>query len=126
MVVAVGVNLRPAMAADPENPLAMQRMGAVVEYMGLYREVLGLVADFDEIASSRSASAMAALLGLEEHFGKDKAKTIAFLEKLLPKVDDRAVQRAIRVKLADLYKDTGQAEKGIKQLERLILDDPGA
>ena len=126
LAVAVGLNLRPAMAADADGKPGMQHVEAYSEYIGLYRDALALVSDFDQIASSRSASAMSALMNVEDHFGKDKVKTIAFLERLLPKVDDRAVQRAIRIKLADLYKDSGQSDKAINQLEHLILDDPGA
>ena len=122
MTLAVSVNLAPALAADRnEHP----EMAKIVEFIGLYRSVLDVVSGVDEIASSPSASAVAAIFGVDDHFKKDKAKSIAFLEQLLPKVKDQTVQRAIRMKLGDLYKDTGQTDKSVKQLESLILNQPG-
>jgi len=122
MTLAVSVNLAPALAGPRDNEPDME---TITEFVGLYRNMLGLMTDFDTIASSPSASASMAVMGVEDHFQKDKAKAIKFLEKVRHDVDDKTVQRAICIKLADLYKDTGQTDKSVKQLESLILNQPG-
>ncbi|MCX5660372.1 MAG: tetratricopeptide repeat protein [Planctomycetota bacterium] len=113
--------LVPAYAQDNAgggNPAAFHQ----IELMS---KLLGVVGEFTKIADSPSASGVAATMGIDDHF-KNPAEAIAFLEKVLPQVKDAPVQRAIRVKLADLYKKSGQHEKALEQLERLMTNRPGA
>lgn len=94
------------------------RMAAELE---LFRTVLALVEDMDELANSRTGAATMALVGVEDHFS-DPRQTIDFLEGLLAKSDDPAVQRVIRIKLIDLYKNTGAPEKSRAQIRSLVLE----
>ncbi len=107
--------LAPAPAfANPE----VARMAAEVE---LFRTVIGMVHDMDELANSRTGAATMALVGVEDHFS-DPRETIEFLEELLAKAGDPAVQRVIRIKLIDLYKNTGAPEKARAQIRSLALE----
>jgi len=90
----------------------------------LLRDLIGLIDDVNKIASSPSASGVAAVMSVKDQI-KSNEDTIAYLERLLPQTSDPAVQRAIRIQLADLYKNTGQREKALAHLERLITNRPG-
>lgn len=91
----------------------------------LYRELLGLVIDFSEIASDPVRSAVAAVMSIEEHVEADPAALIQFLEKQLAEVKDPAVQRAIHMKLAEFYAWEDEPGKALENLERLIQNKPG-
>ena len=54
--------------------------------------------------------------------GADAA--IAYFTKVLPQVKNEAVQRAIRVQLADLYKAAGQGDKALEQYEAMMTSAP--
>lgn len=109
--------LMPAQAQEAQNPMMQQ--------IALMSRLLNLVGDFTKIAESPSAAGIAATMALDDHF-KTPAEAIAFLERVLPQAKDPAVQRAIRIKLADLYKKSAQPQKAVEQLERLITGQPGA
>lgn len=91
----------------------------------LMRDLLGLIDDVNKIAASPSMSGVMAVMGAKDQL-KNNEEAIAFLEKLLPQVNDPVVQRAIRIQLSDYYKNTGQRDKAIQQLERLIVNRPAA
>jgi hypothetical protein len=105
-----------------------QTAGAVEGPMGqirLMRELLSLIDDVRKVTDSPSASGVAAVMGVKDQMQSPQA-AIDFLERTLPQVQDPSVQRAIRIQLGDLYKNTGQKDKALAQSERLIIGKPGA
>jgi hypothetical protein len=48
---------------------------------------------------------------------------IEYFNKLLPEVKTPAVQRAIRLQLADLYKSAGKHEEALEQLKQIMVAD---
>jgi len=119
LAAAVGLAVyvsRPALAQD----------GAGHPPIALFRDLLGLIKQFDEVASSSSAAGIAAVMGTEDHFKGKPEERAKYLEGLLPKVEDKAVQRTIRITLADTYKKMGKSEKALDHLEKVIIGKPGA
>ncbi|MAE67963.1 MAG: hypothetical protein CMJ18_27225 [Phycisphaeraceae bacterium] len=117
--VTLGVVFVRAATARAES-LEEQQANLMVSHINLYRNMLGLIQDFRAIAEDASASGVTAVLSVEDHLPR-KADQVAFMERMLPNAKDEVIRRAIRIKLAELYKDTdAPAEKGIAQLEALI------
>jgi len=99
------------MAADP--------MGQI----GMFRNLIGLIHDMARVAEDPTAAGVAAVYGIEDHLGKGE-RSIAFLEDVLADTKNPAIKRAVRLKLSDLYKHTGNTEKAVEQLRLLIVSDP--
>lgn len=118
LVLTPAAFLVPAYGQDGAPPQMLQQID-------LLTRLLTLVGDFTKIVESPAGAGVTATMSLDDHF-KAPAEAIAFLEKVLPNVKEVPVQRAIRIKLADLYKKTGQHEKAIEQLERLMTGRTGA
>ena len=69
---------------------------------------------------------IAAVIGAGEILkprGTDAA--IEYFTKLLPEAKNPAVQRAIRVQLAELYKQAGKQDEALEQLRELIVTTTG-
>lgn len=113
--LAIYVN-RPALAQDAAGhpPIA------------LFRDLLGLIKQFDEVATSPSAAGIAAVMGTEDHFKGSPQDRAKYLEDLLPSVKNEAVQRTIHITLADQYKKMGNREKALDHLKRVITGKTGA
>lgn len=88
--------------------------------LGLIRELLGVLDQFHKIAADPSATAIAGVMGVNDNL-KDPKASIEFLLKVRPKVKDPAARRAITFQLADQYKKTGESEKALAELEKLII-----
>ena len=107
-----GMGARPEMA---------ERMRTVE----MLRGYLDLVDHFSRLAHDPTSTGIAAVITAGDILkarGADAA--IDFYNKLLPDVKDPAVGRAIRIQLADLYKNAGQADKALEQLHMLIVAEP--
>jgi len=53
---------------------------------------------------------------------RDPQVSIDFFNKALYDVKNRAVQRQIRMTLYDIYKEQGQSDKALDQLQELMMD----
>ncbi|XAM00208.1 hypothetical protein OT109_02230 [Phycisphaeraceae bacterium D3-23] len=95
---------------------------AEVEMMNMHLELMGrftgLIGDMHEIADSESASGVLAVMSVEDNMDADDA--IDFLEDMLKEADNETVQRSIRIKLIDFYKNSGQHDEAVEHLEALI------
>ncbi|MEM6392071.1 MAG: hypothetical protein AAF797_04800 [Planctomycetota bacterium] len=86
----------------------------------LFERLLGLVETMKEIADSPTLSAVAAVMGVEDHV-EGPGEMVEMLEPLLEESDDETVQRVIRFKLIDAYSELDQPEKVKEHLRALIL-----
>ncbi|MEM1107361.1 MAG: hypothetical protein AAGH99_01580 [Planctomycetota bacterium] len=85
----------------------------------LYNELLELVLTYREIASDPGTAGVAAVMAVEEHV-EDASESAALFEEMLPQVKNPTVERAIRLKLVEVYGEMDQPEKSIEQLKWLI------
>jgi len=121
MVLAVSFGRGVVYGGEEEEQVELMH-----HHIKLYRNLLGLIGDFTAIAENPSASAVAAVMGVEDHVARP-ADAIEFLDRMLKSSDDPSVRRAIRIKLADLHKNSGGPTKqSLGQLEILITGKSSA
>ena len=91
------------------------------------RRYLDVVDRYSRMARDPSAAGIAAVVSAADLLkprGTDAA--INYFNELLPQVKDPAVERAIRIQLAELYKTSGQQDQALEQLRTLMTSDSGA
>jgi hypothetical protein len=101
----------------PDN----RRGGPAMQQYEMLRSYIEVVDRFSKLAQDPQAAGVAAVVSASDLLrqrGPDKA--IGYFNKVLPEVSDPAVRRAIRIQLADLYKQTGETEKALEQLDMLM------
>lgn len=86
----------------------------------LFERLLGLVQTMKEITESPTLSAVAAVMGVEDHV-EGPGEMVEMLEPLLEASDDETVKRAIRFKLIEAHSELDQPEKVKEHLRALIL-----
>ena len=75
------------------------------------------------IAANADSSGVQAVIEARELLkSRDPQVSIDFFNKALYDVKNRAVQRQIRMTLYDIYKDQGQNDKAMDQLQQLMMD----
>ncbi|WP_428936876.1 tetratricopeptide repeat protein [Fontivita pretiosa] len=101
--------------------------GAEMMKLEMLRNYIDVVDRFARLARDPGAAGVAAVVSATDILrarGTDAA--IEHFNKVLPDVKNGAVQRAIRIQLVDLYKQAGQADKALEQLDALMKDAPAA
>jgi hypothetical protein len=88
----------------------------------MLRGYLDLVDRFSRMSHDPSASGIAAVLSANDILRQQGGihEAINYFTKILPEVKDEAVQRTIRIELVDLYKQSGEIDKAIEQLNILM------
>lgn len=112
-----GGPLQPLQARPPQAP--------ELQKFDVLRNYIDVVDRFTKMSSDATAAGVAAVVSATDILrqrGPDSA--IAYLTKTLPEVKSPAVQRAIRIQLADLYRQSGQADKALEQLD-VLMKGPG-
>src|SRR5262245_34295424 len=95
--------------------------GPEMQKFELLRSYIDVVDRFTKLAQDPNSAGVAAVVAatdLLRQRGPDAA--INYLSKTLPDVKSPAIQRAIRIQLIDLYKQAGQSEKALEQLDALM------
>jgi hypothetical protein len=103
---------------DPFHNMPMRQFDMMRGYMDL-------VDRFSRLSRDPSTAGVAAVISAADLLkprGADAA--IEYFNKLLPDVKSEAVQRAIRIQLIELYKNAGQQDKALEQLDLLIKGAP--
>jgi hypothetical protein len=103
---------------NPGGP--MGRGGIEIAKYDALRAYIDVVDRYGKLAQDPDSSAVAAVFSASDvlrHRGPDPA--IEFFTKIMPDVSP-TVQRAIRIQLADLYKQKGDMDKAMEQYEILI------
>ncbi len=89
------------------------------------RAYLDTVDRFTKLANDPSASAVAAVLSLTDLLRpRGPAGAIDVLAATLADSKSPAVRRALRIQIADLYKQSGQPEKAMEMYQALIKEAP--
>ncbi len=89
------------------------------------RGYLDLVDRFSRLARDPAASGVAAVIAAGDILRPRGADaTIDFYNKAMANTKNDTVKRAIRLQLVDLYRQSGQNEKALEQLNQLIADAP--
>jgi hypothetical protein len=75
------------------------------------------------IAGSAESSGVQAVIEARELLrARDPQVALDFFNKALYDVKNRAVQRQIRMTLYEIYKEQGQTDKAMDQLQQLMMD----
>jgi hypothetical protein len=124
----------PGPGHGPRGPGGMGRPGMPpppiadrIKQVEMLRGYLELVDRYTRLSQNPTHAGVAAVISAAEILktrGNDAA--IDYFNKLLPETKDPAVQRAIRLQLADLYKESNQGDKALEQLRSLMTSEPGA
>ncbi|MEO6435557.1 MAG: hypothetical protein ABIP55_07315 [Tepidisphaeraceae bacterium] len=93
----------------------------------LMRGYLDAVDRYARMAHNPTHAGIAAVVAAGDMLkprGSDVA--IDYFTKLLPEVKSPAVQRAVRLQLVELYKQSGKQDEALTQLKTLMTAEPGA
>jgi hypothetical protein len=91
----------------------------------LLRGYLELVDSYTKIARDPTTSGIAAVINANDILKpRGQEAVISYFTKTLPNVKNEAVQRAIRLQLIQAYKDSGQQDKALEQMDALITGAP--
>ena len=104
--------------SDPFRDMPMRQFD-------MMRGYIDLVDRFSRLSRDPSTAGVAAVISAADLLkprGADAA--IEYFNKMLPEVKNEAVQRAIRIQLVELYKNAGQQDKALEQLDVLIKGAP--
>jgi hypothetical protein len=102
---------------DPDN----RRGGPTMQQYEMLRSYIEVVDRFSKLAQDPQAAGVAAVVSASDLLRqRGPEKAIGYFNKVLPDVADPAVRRAIRIQLADLYKQVGETEKALEQLDLLM------
>ena len=96
-----------------------------VQRLTLMRGYLDAVDRYARLAHDPAMSGIAAVVTASDLLkprGADVA--IDYFTKLLPSVKSKAIERAIRIQLVDLYKAAGKQDQALEQLKALMLAEP--
>jgi hypothetical protein len=100
--------------------------GGRLDQLDTLRGYFGVIEGFTRLSRDPTQAGIAAVIAVSDILkprGTDAA--IDYLTKLLPDTKNPAVQRAIRVQLAELYKQSGKQDEALKQLRELITSTTG-
>lgn len=89
------------------------------EQIKLFRNLIGLIGDMREVADDPSYAGVMAVMSVEDRVHEHE-HAIRFLETMLPHTEDEVVRRAIRIQLADHYKEIERPNESLEQLAILI------
>jgi hypothetical protein len=96
-----------------------------MQFVRLFRGYLDLVQQMTDLAKDPSASGVSAVLTASDILkARSNNEAVAFFADILPTVKDPVIQRAIRLQLVDLYKNSNQHDKALVELKTLIVS-PG-
>lgn len=117
-VVAAAVSRVSANTKQDNWEGQMTEVKVMSMHLELYGQLVGLIQDMHEVADNSSASGVLAVMSVDDHVqGQDRIK---FLNDMLRETDDPTIRRAIRIKLIESYKDMGDNDEALEQIEALI------
>ena len=121
--LAMGAAICGMLRADDSPPPASAGTAGSVDTWQARDESVWWMEHTAEIARSAESSGVQAVIQAREFLKtRDPQVSIDFFNKALYDVKNRAVQRQIRMTLYDIYKDQGQTDKALDQLQQLMMD----
>jgi hypothetical protein len=112
-------------AAGPKEPQPPQheQLAMMQEMIGMMQKYLEVSHRWIDMASRPETAVYLAAEGITEiyeHQG-DKSKAIPHLRKVMERhKGNRTVESAIRFKIRDIYKDSGQFEEALAELDAIV------
>ena len=97
-----------------------------IEFIEIMTGYLDVTERIVALASTQEASVYFAVEGIVEIYEDrgELARAIPHLRKVLEQYpDNRAVRNIVRFKLRDVYKETGQADLALQELEAVIQEN---
>lgn len=119
LVALVAAGPTSGQPGPDEAPQMARFIGLMDSYLALSDRWVGMLEQPDR-------AVFLAIEGITEIYEKSgrKAEAIPHLEAILERhPDDQAVRNAVRFKLRDLYKETGQADKALAELDRIVAEN---
>jgi hypothetical protein len=93
--------------------------------LDLLRNYIDAVDRFSKMTRDPAAAGIAAVVSASDILRqRGPEAAIDYFNKTLPDVKNDAVQRAIRIQMIDLYKQSQQTDKALEQLDLLIKSAP--
>ncbi len=117
-VLGVSALLAPAQEAYAQE--------AEIEMIGLFQSYLDIAEQFVGFTNEQEPTVFLAIEGVVEIYEErgEQAAAIPVLQDALAMYpDDLAVRNIIRFKLRDLYRDTGQAEAALAELQAILEEN---
>jgi len=115
---------RPLPLRQPQRGPTTQTM-SWDQWVSLFRDYLDLIDEFANVSKDQSSSGVAAVVYAEDVLkAKRPQDAIDWFNQVLPEIKDPVVQRAVRLRLAELYRTTNQPDKALEQLRVLITAPP--
>lgn len=121
LVLFATIGASPAQAQGPGPEEGHKFVQLMSDYLQLADQVVG-------IAGRKDAAVFLALEGIFEIYEQrhDAPGAIRHYERLLDEYGkDPTVRNLIRMKLREIYKKTGQADKALEQLDLIIHENAG-
>lgn len=100
-----------------------------IDYIAMMQSYLSLVNDAVDTVGRPEAAAMLGIEGIFEIYEqrRDAPGAVAHYERLLEAHgENRTVRTLLRLKLRDIYKETGQSDKALQQLDLIIAENAAA
>jgi hypothetical protein len=123
LVLGLGAAAPGQLAKPQETPAGAEQITRFIDVMEKY---LYVVDHLTRMSENPTAVGVAALLQANDILKSRPQDAIDYFNKLLPDVRNEAVKRAIRLQLADLYKNSNQNDKALDQLRELMAAPAGA
>ena len=98
------------------------------KYVGLMSQYLTLTEQVSDVASRPESTLFLAVEGIFEIYEqrRDAPAAIKHLERILADHgNNRTLRNIVRLKLRDIYKETGQGDKALEQLDLMIDENAG-
>ena len=126
----IGRRTAPAMLLAAATLFAPLTMAQDEErFVSLMTQYLSLAGSLVETAERPEAAVFMAIEGIFEVYEqrRDAPNAVKHFERLLAKHgDNRTVRNLIRFKLRDIYKETGQQDKALEQLDLIFAENAAA
>jgi hypothetical protein len=118
--LALGAGVCGLLKADDTPP---PTPAPVADAQIIRNESLWWIEHTAAVAGSPEASGVQAVVAARELLkSREPQVQLDFFNKALYDVKNRAVQRQIRVELYELYKESGQTDRALDQLQQLMMD----
>ena len=98
------------------------------KYVGLMSQYLTLTEQVSDVTSRPASTLFLAVEGIFEIYEqrRDAPAAVEHLEQILADHgNNRTLRNIVRLKLRDIYKETGQSDKALEQLDLIIDENAG-
>lgn len=113
---------RGGMMPRGDSPMGPRpQMGPDIQKIDILRNYIDTIEHFSQMSRSADSAGVSAVVSATDMLRqRSLGEAIDFLNQQLPEVKSPTIERAIRIQLADLYRQAGQTDKAIAQLSILI------